>query len=103
MNKNLQSLEWLTLKEVKDRRKTIASHHDYYTDYIDSWKQQQEALANNKRISEDLKKIDIIIKEMEEVEKELKERGINAELRYSKGRMRIVYQGRILFRNIKFK
>ena len=39
----------------------------------------------------------------EEVEKELKERGINAELRYSKGRMRIVYQGRILFRNIKFK
>ena len=32
-----------------------------------------------------------------------KERGINVELRYSKGRMRIVYQGRILFRNIKFK
>ena len=56
MNKNLQSLEWLTLKEVKARRKTIASHYDYYTDYIDSWKQQQEALANNKRISEDLKK-----------------------------------------------
>ena len=53
MNKNLQSLEWLTLKEVKDRRKTIASHYDYYTDYIDSWKQQQEALANNKRISEE--------------------------------------------------
>jgi hypothetical protein len=103
MNKNLQSLEWLTLKEVKDRRKTIASHYDYYTDYIDSWKQQQEALANNKRISEDLKKIDVIIKEMEEVEKELKEKGINAELRYSKGRMRIVYQGRVLFRNIKFK
>ena len=103
MNKNLQSLEWLTLKEVKARRKTIASYYDNYTDYIDSWKQQQEALANNKRISEDLKKIDVIIKEMEEVEKELKERGINAELRYSMGRMRIVYQGRVLFRNIKFK
>ena len=103
MNKNLQSLEWLTLKGVKARRKTIASHYDNYTDYIDSWKQQQEALANNKRIMEDLKKIDVIIKEMEEVEKKLKERGINVELRYSKGRMRIVYQGRILFRNIKFK
>lgn len=103
MNKNLQSLEWLSLKEVKARRKTIASYYDNYTDYIDSWKQQQEALANNRRISEDLKKIDVIIKEMEEVEKELKERGINAELRYSRGRMRIVYQGRILFRNIKFK
>ena len=103
MNKNSQSLEWLSLKEIKVRRENIASYYDYYTDYIDSWKQQQEALANNKRISEDLKKIDIIIKEMEEVEKELKERGINAELRYSKGRMRIVYQGRVLFRNIKFK
>ena len=103
MRKNLQSLEWLSLKEVKARRKTIESHYDYYTDYIDSWRQQQEALANNKRISEDLKKIDIIIKEMEEVEKELKERGINAELRYSKGRMRRVYKGRTLFRNIKFK
>ena len=103
MNKNLQSLEWLNLKEVKARRKTIASYYDNYTDYIDSWKQQQEALANNKRISEDLKKIAVIIKEMEEVEKELKERGINAELRYSRGSMRIVYQGRILFRNIKFK
>lgn len=103
MNKNSQFLEWLNLKEVKARRENIASYYDYYTDYIDSWRQQQEALANNKRISEDLKKIDIIIKEMEEVEKELKERGINAELRYSKGRMRIVYQGRILFRNIKFK
>ena len=103
MNKNLQSLEWLSLKEVKARRKTIASYYDNYTDYIDSWRQQQEAIANNKRISKDLKKIDIIIKEMEEVEKELKERGINAELRYSKGRMRIVYQGRVLFRNIKFK
>lgn len=103
MNKNLQSLEWLSLKEVKARRKTIASYYDNYTDYIDSWKQQQEALANNRRISEDLKKIDVIIKEMEEVEKELKERGINAELRYSRGRMRIVYQGRVLFRNIKFK
>lgn len=103
MNKNSQSLEWLTFKEVKARRESIASYYDYYTDYIDSWRQQQEAIANNKRISEDLKKIDVIIKEMEEVEKELKERGINAELRYSKGRMRIVYQGRILFRNIKFK
>ena len=103
MNKNSQSLEWLTLKEVKARRESIASYYDYYTDYIDSWRQQQEAIANNKRISEDLKKIDVIIKEMEEVEKELKERGINAELRYSKGRMRIVYQRRVLFRNIKFK
>ncbi len=102
-NANMNSLEWLTLEDVKVRRKTIASYYDNYTHYIDNWKQQQEALANNKRISEDLKKIDIIIKEMEEVEKELKERGINAELRYSKGRMRIVYEGRILFRNIKFK
>ena len=103
MNKNLQSLEWLNLEEVKTRRKIIASYYDKYTEYIDNWEQYREALASNERISENIKKIDIIIKEMEEVEKELKERGINAELRYSKGRMRIVYQGRILFRNIKFK
>ena len=98
---NMESLEWLTLQGVKARRKTILSHYDKYVEYIDDYKQMKEAQENNKRIMDTVKKIDKIIKQMEDVEQELKNRGIDAELRYSKCRMRIIYGDKILFKNIE--
>ena len=70
MSKNIENLDWLTLKQVKQRRKTIASHYDSYTEYIEDYRQMQQARENNRRIRKDLKMIDIIIREMEEIQQE---------------------------------
>lgn len=103
MSKNIENMNWLSLAEVKQRRKIIASHYDEYVEYIDNYRQYKEAKDNNRRIREDLKKIDIIIKEMEEVQEELNKRNIDgALLRYAKGRLQIIHNGRTLYRNVKF-
>lgn len=103
MSKNIENLNWLSLKEVKQRRKMLKSHIDEYTDYIEDYQQMCEAKRRNAELREDIRKVDIIIKELEDVLTELDKRNIvGATVRYAKGNIQLIWNGRTLYRKVKF-
>ena len=85
---------WKTIKELEEDKQKYIDAIDPYTQYIDSYKQQEEAKRHNERLRETIQLYNKVINEMKELEKD------HSDIQYSFGLFR--YKNSDKYEFIKF-
>ena len=70
LKKTLRIREWMTIDQLKEKRQNLYNSIDRYTEYIESYEQQQRAEKNNREIYILIDLCDKVIDQMEELQKQ---------------------------------
>ena len=93
--------KWYSIEEVMSKREELKENYDNYTDYIENYRQMEEARKNNTKIGKDVKKIDKVINEMIEIFVALNEKSEEyVEVTYAKGIIRVEKQGKMHYKKV---
>ena len=94
--------KWYSIEEVMSKREELRENYDNYTDYIEDYRQMEEARKNNAKICENIRKIDKVIDEMMEIFVTLNEKSEEyVEVTYAKGIIRVEKKGKMYYKKAR--
>lgn len=85
--------EWLSKEDLENKRQDYLKGIDPYTEYIESLAQYKSAVKRNEKLSNLASYCNNLIQGMEKAENELKVKGFEGKVEYSKGYFRTIING----------
>lgn len=85
--------EWLSRKDIEERREMYLGCIDQYTEYIESYSQYEQAIKSNKKYSKLASFCSSLLDDLDKTESELKVKGLEGKVEYSKGYFRTIING----------
>ncbi|MGV3076451.1 hypothetical protein ACEE21_15340 [Clostridium baratii] len=85
--------EWLSMEDIEKKRLNYLKSIDPYVEYIESLAQYRLAVKRNKQLSDLVSYCSNLIEDMGKAEGELKVKGFEGKVEYSKGYFRTIING----------